>query len=119
MAWLCPVLGERSQEMIDGQVPSGLARFGPQVPVRHAQAHARRDDVDVIGLCSGVSASTSRTGILVALERRSVSWLWLLRVKVLNQHKRHAGIGRQVFEKRRERFQAACRCADADNRKGY
>ena len=40
----------------------------------------------------------------------------LFRVKMLDQHKRHAGIGRHMLEKRSERFQAAGRCADADYR---
>jgi hypothetical protein len=35
---------------------------------------------------------------------------------VLDQHKRHAGIGRHMVEKCRERFQPACRCSYADYR---
>jgi hypothetical protein len=35
---------------------------------------------------------------------------------MLNEHERHSRIGWQVFEKSREGFQAAGRCAYADNR---
>ena len=85
------------------------------MPIRHAQAHARRDDIDVIGLYSGIGSDLTDRHFS-RLGEKLCQLAVLFRVKVLNQHKRHAGIGRQMFKKRRERFQSAGRCADADHR---
>jgi len=55
--------------------------------------------------------------MLVALASISLSKLFVLGIQVLNQNKRHSGVGRQVFKKLFGRLETTGRRADPDHRK--
>ena len=59
---------------------------------------------------------TSRTGSEVARAEDLGERALMLRIEVLDEHERHAGIEREVSQERRERLETAGGGADADNR---
>jgi hypothetical protein len=110
--------GERAEEAIDGEVRPALALGAPalhdQLALPQLELHARRGDVDVIGLERlAVTRLGHREGRGVAQHLGQVA---LARgIQVEDHHERQPGVRRHVAQELAQRLDTAGRRAEADD----
>ncbi len=111
--------GQRAKKQIDRQVrPLLVARAGHQrqQPVLHRDVGVGRNDVDVVPL-HGRSVRRLTDRHRRGLGQRLGQEAGVRRIEVLDQHERHAGVGRKILEELCERLQPPRRGAYSDDGK--
>ena len=93
------VLGERSQERVDGSMlpPHFRSRHQFEMAVRHQHGSVRWDHVDPIGLNQRLIVDLGDRHCRVSTEDLGEHAL-MFGGEVLHEHKRHASIGRERLE---------------------
>jgi len=114
-----PCFGQRIKKIIDRQMmPRGsLPALQVKHPVHHAHVRVGRDDVHVIRLHTGPFADFAHRHFGGARQQRGQHAI-VLRLQVLHQYKRQAGIDRQRAEDLPEGFQSSGGGADSHHRRG-
>ncbi|MDR8749283.1 hypothetical protein FEP95_03105 [Burkholderia multivorans] len=112
-------VGQRPEKVVDRQRDAArhLARAAAKAAVRHFELHAGRDHVDMVLFDrDGARHLTDRHAGRVL--QHAVHVADLLRGQMDDDDECHFHAGRRVLEEGLQGRRAACRCADAHDRKG-